>query len=129
MELAHTYLKKDNKVTIIDMLESHPDAASGALDYLLAAGYAAGAGADIRMGQKLSAVEPGVVISEHVNDGGQTKIPADAVILCMGYKSNDELYESLKTQFPRVWNIGDSAQVGKIRLAVQAGFDAAAGLD
>jgi len=64
------------------------------------------------------------VILEKMEDHSEIKIPADAVVLSMGYCSNNSLAEELKKKFERVEIIGDALKVDRIEPAIRAGFEA-----
>jgi len=54
-------------------------------------------------------------------DGNQQTLPADSVVLAVGFKPNDSLFKVLKDKVPEVYNIGDSAQVRHIKGATSDG--------
>jgi heterodisulfide reductase subunit A-like polyferredoxin len=81
------------------------------------------------MSNKLLSIEDNAVVSENMLTKESVSIPADMVIISMGARPNDALYEEIKDRFDKVIKIGDSATVGKIMNAVQSGFDSAAQLD
>ena len=59
--------------------------------------------------------------------GEETEIPADTVVLAAGYQSNDTLFSALKDR-EGVYNIGDSANPQRIREAIHAGYQTALSL-
>ena len=63
--------------------------------------------------------ESGVVVT--TGDGNQQTLPADSVVLAVGFKPNDSLFKMLKDKVPEVYNIGDSAQVRHIKGATSDG--------
>jgi 2,4-dienoyl-CoA reductase-like NADH-dependent reductase (Old Yellow Enzyme family)/thioredoxin reductase len=128
LETAATLAARQNKVTVIDMLPE-PNYEALPVDHLLAIGYAKGSGVDLRMSNKLLSIEDNAVVSENMLTKESVSIPADMVIISMGARPNDALYEEIKDRFDKVIKIGDSATVGKIMNAVQSGFDSAAQLD
>lgn len=50
-------------------------------------------------------------------------IPADTVISAIGYKENNQLYQSLKDLDIPVYNIGDSAKVHNIMYAIWNAYE------
>jgi len=128
LETAATFAARKNKVTVIDMLPE-PNYESLPVDHLLAIGYAKGSRVDVRMSHKLLAVEDAAVVSENTLTNESVNIPADMVVISMGARPNDSLYEEIRDKFERVIKIGDSSSVGKIMNAVQSGFDTAVNLE
>ncbi|MBU4317197.1 MAG: FAD-dependent oxidoreductase [Proteobacteria bacterium] len=57
-------------------------------------------------------------------DGKQQEIPADSVIIAVGYQKNDTLFQSIKDNVPEASNIGDSANPQRIREAILSGYQA-----
>ncbi|MDR1320974.1 MAG: FAD-dependent oxidoreductase [Gracilibacteraceae bacterium] len=65
-----------------------------------------------------------VILRTKTDAGEETKeIPCDAIVVAVGYQSENTLFEELKDKHPAVYNIGDSSAVGKISDAVQAAND------
>lgn len=65
--------------------------------------------------------DEGVVVEGH----GRTTIPADHVLLAVGMKPNNALYEKLKAEGREVYNVGDSVRPAKIYDAIHAGYKTA----
>lgn len=57
-------------------------------------------------------------------DGGKT-IPADSVILSVGYSSVADLYEELQFDIPELYLLGDAKQVANIMYAIWDAFEVA----
>jgi 2-enoate reductase len=55
-------------------------------------------------------------------DGKRETIPADTIVIAVGYKANDRLYETLKGKVPEVHCIGNSAKPRKILEANSEGY-------
>jgi len=55
-------------------------------------------------------------------EGEKQEIPADTVILAVGYRANDFLFQAIESRLPEVYNIGDAANPERIREAVNAGY-------
>ena len=62
------------------------------------------------------------------NAEGQQSIPADTIVIAAGAKPNNDLYEALKDQLPKVDVIGDSLEVGRIHNAVASAYTLAASI-
>lgn len=60
---------------------------------------------------------------------GQTEsIPADTVVLAVGYKSQAGIYEALKYDVPNVYKIGDARKVANIMYAIWDAYELASHL-
>jgi 2,4-dienoyl-CoA reductase (NADPH2) len=69
-----------------------------------------------------------VTITMHNTDSGEqsdVSIPCDTVVLSVGAKSNNALYNELKAQGICVINLGDSEKIGKVIDAIRAADDLA----
>lgn len=61
-----------------------------------------------------------------VEVGGQKRdVPADSVIIAVGYKPAHALFDELKYDYVNVYNIGDGRKVRNIRAAIWDGFEVA----
>lgn len=57
--------------------------------------------------------------------GEKQEIPADSVILCVGYRSADELYQELKFEVSDLYLLGDAEKVSNIMYAIWNAFEVA----
>ena len=80
-------------------------------------------GVQIRTSTRVSAIEPGGVLVE-TSDGHQERIPADTVVVAVGSRSENSLYEQLKLEFPEVYLIGDAKTPRQAVEAMKEGFEA-----
>ena len=119
--------RKAASVTLVDMLEPY-NPATMAADLGIDLGYAMAAGVKLQMHHKLLEITDTAVIAENLDSHEKVSFPADRVVLAMGRKADNALYEEIKDQFDHVVNIGDSAETSKILHAVQTGFDSAVNL-
>ena len=55
-------------------------------------------------------------------DGKKETIPADTVIIAIGYKANDRLYKALEGKVPEIYSVGNSAKPRRIFEAVTEGY-------
>lgn len=110
----------DRKITIVEILKS------------IGAGFELGTGWPIlkdlkRLGvvqhslTKVVSMTAGTVILEKTNDAGREtiEIPCDTLVLAVGSRSNNALYEVLKDKMPNVYIMGDAQKIGKIFDAVR----------
>lgn len=75
--------------------------------------------------EKLVEIKANSVVTESVKTGEQTDRECDAVIFAVGVRSANALFEECKDKFDRIYNVGDSAQTGRIADAVNGAFDLA----
>jgi thioredoxin reductase len=57
-------------------------------------------------------------------DGKKETIPADTIIVAVGYKANDRLYQALKGKVPEIYCIGNSSEPRRILEATNEGYQA-----
>lgn len=55
--------------------------------------------------------------------GEESRIPADTVILAVGYQKNDALFQEIKNRF-EIYHVGDSENPQRIREAILSGYRA-----
>ncbi len=77
--------------------------------------------------QKLSEIKEKSIVIEGRN--GLTDLECDAVVLSLGAKSDNALYNEIKDKFKNVYLIGDSAKVGRIADATRSAFECVKGID
>lgn len=113
-----------NEVSVVDMLPEWPVAMTD-LRYqqeaLLEVRHCNDQGVKLFYDNKVVKYADGKVITESTKDGHITELPADVVIMSLGVRSNDALYQELLTKHPSVWKAGDALAIGKINKAVLHG--------
>lgn len=65
------------------------------------------------------------VTDKKTSDLKRVEIPCDTIVIAVGFKSDNALYEALKDCGLPVYNIGDSAKVGKVIHAIRQADDLA----
>jgi 2,4-dienoyl-CoA reductase-like NADH-dependent reductase (Old Yellow Enzyme family)/thioredoxin reductase len=55
-------------------------------------------------------------------EGKKESIPADTIVVAVGYKANDGLYKELEGKVPEIYCIGDSSQPRRILEATSEGY-------
>jgi len=55
-------------------------------------------------------------------EGKRETIPADTVIIAVGYKANDHLYKALEGEVPEIYCIGNSSEPRRILEATNEGY-------
>jgi len=79
-------------------------------------------GVKILTNKRAVEIKRGALVIEDVQSGERDEIPCDTVILAVGTKPNDGLYDELVGKVPEVYKIGDCA---KPRKAIDATHEAA----
>lgn len=128
IEIGEMYLEKDNKVIVLDILPE-PDMAEIPKEQQILLKKVRDKGLIISMNRKLVEIKDNDIIIEETTTGAVKAMPADYVILSLGFKPDRGLYEEIKSKFDRVYNIGDSSEVGSILNAIQSGADLAYALN
>ena len=80
-----------------------------------------------RTSTKLAAVTDEGTIVEH-EDGSRETLPADTVVLSLGYRPVKGLAEALNDCPAQVLEIGDGSQVGNVLTCIRDAYDAVASL-
>jgi len=82
------------------------------------------AGVAVNTGVAIDRIEPGAIVLRR-EDGGESRVPADSVILAGGIEPDATLYEALNGRVPELHAIGDCTGLGLVRKAVLEGAEAA----
>ncbi len=61
-------------------------------------------------------------------DGGTAHIDADSVILCIGYRSENSLYDALQDKVAEIYQIGDANRVANIMYAIWDAYEVASNI-
>ena len=124
LETSELLCEYGNKVSIIEMAD---DIAPGAyfqqLDDALPKLNAAGT--KFYTSSKLTDIQSDCVVVENTKTGEKKDIPADYVVLSLGCRPDNILYDEImdSTSY-KVINIGDSVKIGRIASATEAAFQA-----
>lgn len=87
-----------NKLMLIDLLKFH--------------------GVDVRLSTMLQSID-GTTVNVRSGDAAE-QIPADAVILALGFNSNDKLYHEIYENIPKkVWLLGDAKMTSNIMFGIR----------
>jgi 2,4-dienoyl-CoA reductase-like NADH-dependent reductase (Old Yellow Enzyme family)/NADPH-dependent 2,4-dienoyl-CoA reductase/sulfur reductase-like enzyme len=122
LETAEYLAKAGNTITIVEMRDgiapdAYPplvlDVMSRLMTYM----------PTLMLGHALKEINSDNIVVEEVAGKTQKTIPADAVVLSMGYKPSSAVADALTNKQYPVRVVGDAANVGKIGPAVRAGFE------
>ena len=108
-------------MTIIEMLKRMADDVSPMVRRRLLDGLRAKQVAMITSTICEAITENGVIVT---TEEKKEEIPADSIILAVGYRSDNELYQALEGKIPEVYCIGDAASPQRIREAINDGYRA-----
>ena len=80
-------------------------------------------GIDVCCNAKVTGFKNGVLCAETA--GGKKEFKADSVVLCVGYSSENSLYNQFKDCLDEVYLLGDARQVSNIMYAIWDAFEVA----
>lgn len=123
LETSELLCEQGNKVSVIEMADTVAPGAwfqqlDDALPKLKAAGTEFYTSAKL-----LSIADDGIFVAD-LKTNTEKKIPCDMVVLSMGVKSDNTLYNQIKNSYKTVINIGDSLKVGRIYNATESAYQA-----
>lgn len=124
LETAELLVANENKVTIVDMLDEiakgmwfqHLDDILPKLDEK---------GTKYLVSHKLKSIEKDHVVLEDIKKKSDVNLTCDAVVLSLGARSDNVLFNEIKDSFKNVFLVGDAQKVGRIADATSAAFDIA----
>ncbi|MBE9469087.1 MAG: FAD-dependent oxidoreductase [Bacteroidetes bacterium] len=77
----------------------------------------------INAGRKLSKIKENSI--EIISNSGTEEMKCTQVVLAIGYRSNNKIYNAIRNEYPEVYNIGDSQNVRNIKGAVWDAYEVA----
>lgn len=125
LETAEYLNEKGNKTVVVEMADTvapgtwmqHTDDIMPRLK---------SAGTEIRTGHKLCEINPGNIVVENTKSKVRSEIKVDAVVLALGSSADKAFADGLKKAgISNVFNVGDSAKVGRIQNATSTAYKAA----
>lgn len=128
LETSELLCEQENKVTIVEMADKiAPGAWFQHLDDALP--KLEKAGTKFYTSTKLYEITDKGISVVDLKTNNSFNIDCDLVVLSMGVRSDNALYEEIKNSFKNVYNIGDSAKIGRIYNATQSAFDVAMSIE
>jgi len=121
-EVGTYLLSKGKQVTILEMLPKLANTVNHATRNSLMGELTKG-GAEMITGVRVTSVSGNKV--NHVKDGNESSIEGDTIVLALGAKPENQLYEDLRPLVFDVHLIGDAKEPRLIMHAVREGFYAA----
>lgn len=124
LETSELLVEQGNKVTIVEMADKiAPGAWFQQLDDALPKLRAADT--VFLTSTKLADVKENRIIVNDLKTGVTSEIECDKVVLSMGVRPDDSLYNEIKDEFKNVYKIGDCVKTGRIFNATQDGYNIA----
>ncbi|MGH4124595.1 MAG: FAD-dependent oxidoreductase [Clostridium sp.] len=124
LEIAELLTSKGNKVTVIEMADKIGPA--GYLPNVIDISMRlAKEGVSLMPCSKLINIKEGEIDIENTKDQKVTSLKADAVVLSLGVKSNDEMVKTIEENYNIVELLGDVCKPGRVVDAVLNGFEKA----
>lgn len=80
-------------------------------------------GVKIQCGARVTGYKDGIL--KATVDNETKEFPADSVVLCVGYRSENELYEKVKNDVDEIYLLGDAKRVSNIMYAIWDAFEVA----
>ena len=128
LETSELLVSQGNKVTVVEMAESiAPGAWFQSVDDAIS--VLNKAGTEFLTGHKLISINDNGIYLESVQSGKRLNVEADYVVLSMGVRPDNDLFNSIKGSSDyKVYNIGDSNRIGRIANATEAAYQLAVSL-
>lgn len=122
LETSELLVSKGNKVTVVEMADKiAPGAWFQQLDNALP--VLEKAGTEFLTSHKLLSVSSSGIELENLKENKAVAIKVDLVVLSLGVRSDDSLYNDIKNSDSyKVYNIGDSKKIGRIANATESAY-------
>ena len=121
LETSELLSEMGNKVSVVEMAdEIAPGAWFQHLDDVLP--KLKKYGTDFFVSSKLTEIKKNGIVIENAKSHQTQEILCDLVVLSIGVKSDNALYEEIKNSFDTVYNIGDSSKIGRIHDATESAY-------
>ncbi len=121
-EVAEFLIQKGKKVCLIEMLDDLALDLSARPRYLLLRRLRESGKVEILTKTKVKGIKGQTVIVER--EGKETELEkVDGIVLSIGYRPDDSLFQSLKGGAPEVFAVGDCVKPRKAFEAIQEGFE------
>ena len=129
LETSELLVSHGNKVTVVEMAdEIAPGAWFQQLDDALPA--LKKAGTKFLTSHKLLSVSSNGIELQNLKENKATALKVDYVVLSLGVKSDNALFNSIKNSSAyKVYNIGDSAKIGRIANATESAYQLVASIE
>lgn len=129
LETSELLVSHGNKVTVVEMAdEIAPGAWFQQLDDALPA--LKKAGTKFLTSHKLLSVSSNGIELQNLKENKATALKVDYVVLSLGVKSDNALFNSIKNSSAyKVYNIGDSAKIGRIANATESAYRLVASIE
>lgn len=124
LETAELLNEQGNRVTVVEMADTiapgtwmqHIDDCMPRLE---------AAGTEFFPAHKLCSIQEDSITLQDTKTNQTKKVVTDFVVLSLGVRSDNTLYTLLKSQYPRLYCIGDAEKTGRIADATAQGYSVA----
>ena len=84
-------------------------------------------GVNLQLGTRVKKTQKdGVLLT--MPDGSEASLPADQIILAMGYRSDNRLYNEIRDLDAELYLVGDAGKVANIHYAIWNAYEVARGI-
>jgi 2,4-dienoyl-CoA reductase-like NADH-dependent reductase (Old Yellow Enzyme family)/thioredoxin reductase/acetoacetate decarboxylase len=123
LETAEYLCEEGNEVIIIDML-NRPAPNANHTNVADVCGRLAKYNANYLLGHSLKEIQADGVLLERLDNKEEVKVPADAIVLSLGFRPDQSLVAELEARGVEVRVIGSAIKDGNIAPAVRTGYEA-----
>lgn len=123
-EIAEFIANQGNAVYLIEML-SEIGTGCGLINKIDLMQHLFVANVEILTNYKLNSIGEKSIKVQSLKEDKEVELDIDKVVISLGVKSDNELYEKIKNNFNKVYLIGDAASPRNIAHAVREGFEKA----
>ena len=129
METAIWLSKANKKVSVVEFTNNYMggkgNVAGG--DYTMVRDYIKYYNINMNYNSLVTKFENNTVYIQNIIDSKISELPADNVILSVGYNSNNELYKKIRSScsIKEIYNVGDSKDVANIYFAIHDAYEIA----
>lgn len=123
LETSELLCELGNRVTIVEMADAiAPGAWFQGVDDAMP--KLVSAGTKFLTSVKLQKINSDSITAVDLKSSEEIEIPCDLVVLSMGVKPDNSLYEKIKNNYKYFFNIGDSSKTGRIHNATEDAYNA-----
>ncbi len=128
LETSELLVSQGNKVTVVEMADTiAPGAWFQGVDDAMS--VLKKADTKFLTGHKLISINDKGICLESIKDGKKVDVDADFIVLSLGVRPDNELFNSMKDSAAyKIYNIGDSNKIGRIANATEAAYQLAISL-
>ncbi|MDK2866972.1 MAG: 2-enoate reductase [Clostridiales bacterium] len=129
-EIALEYAMDGKKVTVVEAKDSILSAGDPVpvMNSMMLTDLMNKYNVAIRTGHKIEEVNDAGAVITSVEDGSESFISADTVIIAVGFKSMNSMAQDIYGTYLEIYEIGDGREVGNIKTSIGDAYEVARGL-